>query len=184
MWVWSRRPVACYPRRPIPTWFVGIASRRCQTTVTPSSLAAAPGSLVVRPAPAGLSDAQPRPPTIAAAGDPFGAVRIVQLVARIERGRPTRIADISASLNARHLDWAFSPAVVADALVQLQANWMTDYRNGSGIVIDEGPYGASVTIEDSSRVDPWIVRQVDRLLTACDDDLADFSRRDGAGFDD
>lgn len=149
-----------------------------------SPLAAAPGSLVLRPAPAGLSDADPRPPTIAASGDPFGAVRILQLVARIERGRPTRIADLSSALNARHLDWAFTPAVVADALLQLQSNWMADYRNGSGIVVEEGPYGPSVTIEDSSRVDPWIVRQVARQLSACDDVLADFSRRDGMGFDD
>ena len=152
--------------------------------MTASPLAAAPGSLVLRPAPAGLSDAEPRPPTIATAGDPFGTVRILQLVARIERGRPTRIADLSASLNARHLDWAFTPAVVSDAIVQLQANWMTDYRNGSGIVLEDGPYGASVTIEDSSRVDPWIVRQVTRQLSACQDVLTVFSRRDGAGFDD
>ena len=145
---------------------------------------AAPGSLLLRPAPTGLSDAQPRPPTIAVAGDPFATVRILQLVARIERGRPTRIADLSASLNARHLDWAFTTMVVIDALVQLQANWMADYRNGSGIVIDDGSYGPSVTIEDSSRVDPWIVRQVARQLNACEDVLADFSRRDAAGFDD
>lgn len=152
--------------------------------MTASPLAAAPGSLVLRSAPAGLSDAQPRPPTIALAADPFATVRILQLVARIERGRPTRIADITASLNARHLDWGFAPGVVADALLQLQANWMADYRNGSGIVLEEGPYGASVTIEDSSRVDPWLVRQVARQLAACEDILTAFSRRDGAGFDD
>ncbi len=152
--------------------------------MTASSLAAAPGSLVLRSAPAGLSDAQPRPPTIALAADPFATVRILQLVARVERGRPTRIADIAASLNARHLDWAFAPGVVADALLQLQANWMADYRNGSGIVVEEGPYGPSVTIEDSSRVDPWLIRQVARQLAACEELLTAFSRRDGEGFDD
>ncbi len=152
--------------------------------VTAGQLAAAPGSLVLRPAPAGLSDAQPRPPTIALAADPFATIRILQLVARIERGRPTRIADIAAGLNARHLDWAFASGVVADAILQLQANWMADYRNGSGIVLEEGPYGPSVTIEDSSRVDPWLVRQVDRQLAACEEVLTAFSRRDGGGSDD
>jgi hypothetical protein len=152
--------------------------------VTASPTSAPPGSLALRPAPAGLLDDAPRPPTIATSGDPFSTVRILQLVARIERGRPARVADLVASLNARHLDWAFSPAVVADALVQLQSNWMADYRNGSGIVIEEGPYGPTICIEDSSRVDPWIVRQVEREIRACQAVLTDFSRRDGAGFDD
>jgi hypothetical protein len=152
--------------------------------MTASPIAAAPGSLELRPAPTGLPDAQPRPPTIALSGDPFATVRILRLVARIERGRPTRVADLTAYLNAEYLDWAFSPTVLADALVQLQANWMADYGNTSGIVLDDGPYGLSVTIEESSRVDPWIVRQVERRLTACSEILDDFSRRDGAGFDD
>lgn len=145
---------------------------------------AAPGSLVLRPAPAGLPDADLRPPTIAAAGDPFTTLRVLGLVARIERGRPARIDDIAAALNARHLDWAFSAPVVTDVLLQLQANWMADYRNSSGIVVEDGPYGAAVTIEDSSRVDPWIVRQVERAATACRAALDDFSRREGSGFDD
>jgi hypothetical protein len=68
--------------------------------------------------------------------------------------------------------------VVADALLQLQANWMADYRNASGIVIDDGPSGATVLVEDSSRVDPWIVRQAQRLEAACREVLVDFSRRD------
>jgi hypothetical protein len=145
---------------------------------------AAPGSLVLRPAPTGLPDTDLRPPTIAATGDPFTSVRVLGLVACIERGRPARIDDVAAALNARHLDWAFSAPVVADVLLQLQANWMADYRNGSGIVVEAGPYGAAVTIEDSSRVDPWIVRQVEREVAACRAALDDFSRRDGAGFDD
>ena len=151
--------------------------------VTATSIAV-PGSLVLRPAPAGLPEADPRPPTIAAARDPFTTVRVLQLVACIERGRPAVIADIAAALNARYLDWAFSSAVVTDVVVQLQANWLADYSNASGIVVDDGPYGATLTIEDSSRVDPWIVRQVERELDACRTVLADFSRRDGGGFDD
>ena len=56
---------------------------------------------------------------------------------------------------------------------------MSDYRNSSGIVVEEGPLGATITIEDSSRVDPWIVRQARREAAACTERLAEFSRRDG-----
>jgi hypothetical protein len=48
-------------------------------------------------------------------------------------------------------------------------------------VLDEAGAGtASLTIEDSARVDPWIVRQADRLATACRERLLEFSRRDRA----
>ena len=151
-------------------------------TVVPPT--ATPGSIVLRDAPAGLPDADLQPPVTAAAGDPFTTARVLRLVACLERARPARIDDIAAALNARHLDWAFSQAVVADVLVQLQSNWMADYRNGSGIVVEDGPYGSTLTIEDSTRVDPWIVRQVEREVAACRDALSDFSRRDGSGFDD
>ena len=97
----------------------------------------APGLLELRDPPPGLPDPNLVPPTIAESGDPFAAARIVVLVARLERGRPIRIADIVDRLNATYLDWIFSPAVVADVLLQLQVNWMADYRNSSGIVIDD-----------------------------------------------
>jgi hypothetical protein len=122
----------------------------------------------------------PSPPVIAESGDPFGALRVVEVVSRIPRGRPIGLSTIVDRLNATHLDWLFDERVVADALVQLQANWMADYRNASGIVLDDGgaTSGASVTIEDSSRVDPWIARQAQRLHAACREVLDDFSRRD------
>ena len=132
----------------------------------------------LRPAPDGLPDPAIHPPTIAEPGDPFAAVRVIDLLARIERGRPARVDDIADRLNATYLDWLFSPAVVADVALQLQSNWMTDYRNSSGIVVDDGPYGATVAIEDSSRVDPWLVRQARRMAAACTERLAEFSRRD------
>jgi hypothetical protein len=132
----------------------------------------------LRPAPTGLPDPLIHPPTIAEPGDPFAAVRVIDLLARIERGHPVRVADIADRLNVAYLDWLFSPEVVVDVAVQLQANWMTDYRNSSGIVLDDGPYGATIAIEDSSRVDPWIVRQARRTSEACTERLADFSRRD------
>ena len=69
--------------------------------------------------------------------------------------------------------------MVADVLIALQANWMADYRNASGIVLEDGPYGPSVTLEDSPRVDPWIVGQAARAVAACRERLAEFARRDG-----
>jgi hypothetical protein len=132
----------------------------------------------LRPAPAGLPDPAIVPPTIGESGDPFTTLRVIDLFARIERGRPVRLADIADRLNASYLDWWFPVPVVADVALQLQANWMADYRNASGIVIDDGPHGATVTIEDSSRVDPWIVRQAQREAVSCTERLAEFSRRD------
>ena len=58
---------------------------------------------------------------------------------------------------------------------------MADYRNASGIIVDDGVYGPTIEVEDSSRVDPWIVRQVERELVACRERLDAFSRLDRAG---
>jgi hypothetical protein len=141
--------------------------------------AAAPGDLRLRPAPDGLPDAQLAPPVVAEAGDPFTAVRVIHLVARIERGRPVRLDDLVAALNARHLDWLFDGRVVLDVLIALQANWMADYRNASGVVLEDGPYGVTLTLEASPRVDPWIVGQAVREASACRERLLEFARRDG-----
>jgi hypothetical protein len=132
----------------------------------------------LRPPPQGLPDADLRPPTIAESGDSFTTLRIIDLVARIDRGRAVPLSALVDRLNATYVDWLFDRRVVADALVQLQANWMADYRNSAGIVLDDGELGVTVTIEDSSRVDPWIVRQAQRVAQACRDVLQEFSRRD------
>jgi len=137
-----------------------------------------PGAVGRRPAPAGLPDTAPQPPVIAESGDPFSSLRVVDLVARMDRGRPIRLDDLVDRLNATHLDWLFTRAVVADVLVTLQANWMADYRNASGIVLEDGSSGPVVTLEDSNRVDPWIVGQAERELAACRAALAEFARRD------
>jgi len=139
---------------------------------------AAPGRLELRQAPVGMPDPNLAPPTVAESGDPFTTLRIVDLVACLERGRPVRIADIAARLDATYLEWLFPDPVVVDVLLQLQANWFTDYRNQSGIVLADGPYGATVSIEDSSRVDSWIVRQAQRAAAECRERLAEFSRLD------
>jgi hypothetical protein len=137
-----------------------------------------PGSVGSRPAPAGLPDASIAPPQVAETGDPFSALRVIDLVARIDRGRPIRLDDLVARLNATHLDWLFTRAVVADVLIGLQANWMADYRNASGIVLESGPYGDTLTLEDSPRVDPWIVGQAQRVARECHEALDEFARRD------
>ena len=142
--------------------------------------APAPGLGPLRPAPIGLPEATLAPPVVAESGDPFSTLRVIDLLARLERGRPIRLADIVDRLNAIHLDWIFPAEVVADVAVGLQANWLTDYRNQSGIVVEDGPYGATIEIEDSSRVDPWIVRQAEREAAACRERLAAFSRLDRA----
>jgi len=102
----------------------------------------------------------------------------LELVARLERGRPIRIQDLVDRLNATHLDWIFPAEVVTDVAIALRANWIADYRSQAGIVVDDGPYGATIEIEDSSRVDPWIVRQAERAVAACRERLAAFSRLD------
>lgn len=118
------------------------------------------------------------PPVLAESGDPFSALRVLDLVARLERGRAIDLSAVVDRLNATHLDWLFDERVVADTLLQLQANWMADYRNTTGIVLDESDGRATVTIEDSSRVDPWIARQAQRVAVDCREALLEFSRRD------
>jgi hypothetical protein len=125
-----------------------------------------------------MPDAFPSPPVIAEGSDPFTALRVIDAVARLERGRAVRLDAVVDRLNAAHLDWLFTRDVVVSELVTLQANWMADYRNASGIVLDDGPGGATVTVEDSSRVDPWIVRQAQREAAACREALGEFARRD------
>lgn len=137
-----------------------------------------PGASGRRPLPAGFPDDLPRPPVIAESGDPFATLRVIDAVARMDRGRPIRVDDLVDRLNATHLDWLFTRRVMVDALVALQANWMTDYRNASGIVLDDGDRGPVVTLEDSSRVDPWIVGQAQREARACREALDEFARRD------
>jgi hypothetical protein len=137
----------------------------------------------LRPAPTGLPDVELHPPVVADAGDPFASARVLHLLARIERGRPIRVADLVDRLNAIYLDWRFSIAVVVDVALQLRANWIADYRSTTGIVVEDGDRGPTVTIEESARVDPWIVRQVARALAACQDQLRDFSLRDREAVD-
>jgi len=127
----------------------------------------------------GLPDPAIQPPTMAESGDPFAELRIVHLLARIPRGEVVRVRDIVDHLNHDYLDWSFSRPVVVSAIVQLQANWQADYRNHDGIELRDGPTGPELIVEDSSRVDPWIVRQAERRRRACEERLRQFAIEEG-----
>ena len=128
----------------------------------------------------GLPDPNLQPPTVAQPGDPFAELRVVHLLARVERGAPLRVRDIVDRLNAEYLDWSFSRAVVVAAVVQLQANWMADYRSVDSIRLREGAQGPELTLEDSRRIEPWMVRQVERLCAMCTGRLRAFAVEEGA----
>jgi hypothetical protein len=130
--------------------------------------------------PPGLPDAGLQPPVMAVAGDPFADLRVVHLLARIPRGELVRVRDLVDRLNAEHLDWSFSRPVVIASAVQLQADWRSDYRSSDGILLQDGTTGPELLIEDSSRVDPWIVRQVERRRAACLEHLRAFATDEGA----
>jgi hypothetical protein len=119
------------------------------------------------------------PPVVAEAGDPFAELRVIHLLARLPRGEAVRVRDIVERLNHDHLDWAFSRAVVVAAIVQLQANWRADYRDHDGIRLADGPAGEELVIEQGSRVDPWIVRQVERRRAAAMERLQAFALQEG-----
>jgi hypothetical protein len=133
----------------------------------------------LRPTP-GLPEPGLQPPTVAESGDPFAELRIVHLVARLPRGTSVRVRDVVDQLNREYLDWSFSRAVVLATVVQLQSNWQSDYRNSDGIVLRDDDVGPELLIEDSSRVDPWIVRQAERRHAACLESLRQFSIEEGA----
>jgi len=55
---------------------------------------------------------------------------------------------------------------------------MADYRNIAGFELGESEYGETLLLEDSPRVDPWIVNQAQRAAAACREALLGFSRLD------
>ncbi|MFN8519253.1 MAG: hypothetical protein U0667_07675 [Chloroflexota bacterium] len=128
----------------------------------------------------GLPDPDLQPPTIAEPGDPFAELRVVHLVARVERGVPIRVRDLVDHLNACYVDWSFSRGVVVGALVQLQANWTADFRSASGVELREGVAGAELTLEDTPRMGPWLVSQAARLAEMCTERLRAFAVEEGA----
>ena len=96
----------------------------------------------------------PHPPVIAEARSPFTTLRVASLLLARPRGVEDRIAAITDALNAAHLDWMFEARVVADELLQLQANWFGDFRTAAGFVVADGaaPGGATLQLEDSPQI--------------------------------
>jgi len=123
-----------------------------------------------------LPDPNIRPPTIAESGDAFAALRIAHLFARLPRGVPVRIRDVVDRLNIDYLDWSFSRSVVIATAVQLQSNWVADFRTSVGFDLADGERGEELRIEDSQRAGPWLVRQVERLAAECREQLRTFAR--------
>ena len=89
----------------------------------------------------GLPDPDVRPPVIAESGDPFASLRVAHLLARLDRGVPVRLRDIVDQLNSDYLDWSFSRSVVAAVAVQMQANWVADFRTSLGFDLSDGDRG-------------------------------------------
>jgi len=125
----------------------------------------------------------PWPPVIAEARSPFTAVRVAALMLGRARGERERLADIADALNAAHLDWLFERRVVADELLQLQANWFSDFRTTTGFIVEDGDQGPVVTLEDSSRMTGWLERQVAKAHDACNAELSAFAKSDRATGD-
>jgi hypothetical protein len=128
----------------------------------------------------GLPDPDVRPPIVADSGDPFASLRVAHTVARLPRGVPVRLRDVVDSLNAEYLDWSFARPVVAAVVVQLQSNWIADFRTQQGFDLADGPAGDELTVEDSVRVEPWLVRQVERYADECRRRLSTFAKDEGA----
>jgi len=131
-------------------------------------------------APPGLPDPNIAPPVVPEPGDAFAVLRVLELVARVERGRPMLLDDLVASLNARYLDWLFDRAVIADALValagQLDGRFPERFRDRAG----GQPLRAGRCGWRRRRASPagWWDRHK-RAAAECRRQLAEFSRRDG-----
>jgi hypothetical protein len=125
----------------------------------------------------------PWPPVIAEARSPFTAVRVAALMRARKRGLRERLADIADALNAAHLDWLFERRVVIDELLQLQANWFSDFRTTTGFIVEDSDQGPVVTLEDSSRMSGWLERQVAKATEECKRELAAFAKSDRAAGD-
>ena len=110
-----------------------------------------------------------------------GRSGIVDLLARLERGRPIRIADLVDRLNATYLDWLFPTASSSTRSSSSRRTGWPTTATPRGSSLDDGAYGPTIEVEDSSRVDPWIVRQAEREPAACRERLDAFSRLDRAG---
>jgi hypothetical protein len=138
---------------------------------------------IVGAVPDGMPDADPVPPQIARTGDPFASVRIVHFVSRLRRNQTLQLRDVVAELNAAYLDWSFPEKVVLAQLVQLQADWGISFHGDDRIVLDRNERGHTLLIVDSTKMTPFLIAQVSRLLAACEDEQRRFTLGDGVSPD-
>jgi hypothetical protein len=134
-------------------------------------------------APEGMPDPNLVPPQIARVGDPFGSLRVVHFLSRLNRNATHQLRDVVASLNATFLDWYFPEKMVLAELVQLQANWAISYHGEDRIVLDRNERGHTLLIVDSSKMTPFLVGQATRLRDDCEEELRRFSLGDGVTTD-
>ena len=123
--------------------------------------------------------ADPMPPQIARVGDPFTAVRIVHFLSRLRRNQTHPLRDVVAELNAAYLDWSFPEKVVLAQLVQLQADWGISFHGDDRIVLDRNERGHTLLIVDSTKMGPFLIGQVTRLLEVCEEEQRRFTLGDG-----
>ena len=140
-------------------------------------------SPLVGTAPEGMPAADPIPPQIARSGDPFAGVRIVHFISRLRRNETLQLRDVVAELNAAYLDWSFSEKVVLAQLVQLQADWSISFHGDDRIVLDRGARGHTLLITDSTKMTPFLIAEVKRLLDACREEQRRFTLGDGISPD-
>ena len=133
--------------------------------------------------PDGMPAADPIPPQIARTGDPFAGVRIVHFLSRLRRNETHQLRDVVAELNAAYLDWSFSEKVVLAQLVQLQADWSISFHGDDRIVLDRGERGHTLLITDSTKMTPFLIAEVKRLLDACHEEQRRFTLGDGISPD-
>ncbi|MFN2483459.1 MAG: hypothetical protein ABR509_00785 [Candidatus Limnocylindria bacterium] len=133
--------------------------------------------------PEGMPAADPVPPQIGRTGDAFTAVRIVHFVSRLRRNETLQLRDVVAELNAAYLDWSFPEKVVLAQLVQLQADWGISFHGDDRIVLDRNERGHTLLIVDSSKMTPFLVAEVNRLLAACEAEQRRFTLGDGISPD-
>jgi hypothetical protein len=138
---------------------------------------------LVGPAPDGMPEPSLVPPQIARSGDPFATLRIVHFVARLHRNVTHQLRDVVVALNAAHLDWSFNEKVVLNALVQLQANWSISFHGDDRIVLDRNERGHTLLIVDSSKMTPFLLAEVNRLVHSCEEELREFALGDGMTTD-
>jgi hypothetical protein len=138
---------------------------------------------VIGDAPEGMPDPNLFPPQVARAGDPFGRLRVIHFLGRLQRNVTHQLRDVVGALNAAYLDWSFSEKVVLAELVQLQADWGISFHGEDRIVLDRNERGHTLLIVDSTKMSSFLVAEARRAAEACEEELRRFTLGDGITTD-